>query len=331
MASLVILVSGQNKTSKIRFMKHFILQCEVGKENQILPYCDAIILGTNEKDLQELMFCFHRFEVHFEGLSVGVAFLGEDPEMQLGLIRHCIQRGSKVLLLGAEVSHYQQLSQHIEQVHLISNRISWLDLPNTTHCLGFQRHLVSAEDIQLLEQRSMDSASLGLLTEDLNAMEPILRSSVAVHVDASVCKSAFAPDCRACEPSGLSPEELIQMVRFASHSPGITLIGFDTTAKELKSNVRSPMMDLYATAIWYFIEGLQQGPFLAATATEITFVNLQDYDEILEFAHDPMTQRWWVRVQQEESKAYLACTRTDHEEAVKGSVTHRLHRYLFEN
>ncbi|HRG64278.1 MAG TPA: hypothetical protein PLV12_00670, partial [Saprospiraceae bacterium] len=193
-------------------MKHFILQCEVGKENQILPYCDAIILGVNEKVLEELMLCFHRFEVHFEGLSVGVAFLGKDPEMQIGLIRHCIQRGSKVLLVGAEEAHYQQLSQHLHQIHLISNRIHGLNLPMTAHCLGFQRHLVSSEDIHILEQSSMDSASLGLLTEDLNAMEPILRSAVAVHVDASVCKASFAADCSASEPSGLSPEELIQLV-----------------------------------------------------------------------------------------------------------------------
>lgn len=312
-------------------MKHFILQCEVGKENQILPYCDAIILGVNEKVLEELMLCFHRFEVHFEGLSVGVAFLGKDPEMQIGLIRHCIQRGSKVLLVGAEEAHYQQLSQHLHQIHLISNRIHGLNLPMTAHCLGFQRHLVSSEDIHILEQSSMDSASLGLLTEDLNAMEPILRSAAAVHVDASVCKASFAADCSASEPSGLSPEELIQLVRFASHSPNISFIGFDTTAKVNTTTARSAMMDLYATAIWYFVEGLQQGPLLAESATEITFVNLQDYDEILEFAHDPSTRRWWVRVQQEEAKSYLPCTRTDHEEAVKGSITHRLHRYLFEN
>lgn len=311
-------------------MKHFILQCEVGKENQILPYCDAIILGVNEKVLHELLACLHRFDVHFEGLSVGYALLSEDVDVQFNLLRHCLQRGSKVLVMGAEKSHYLHLANHLEKLHFISNRIHGLGLPVALNCLGFQRHLVSLEDIQTLEQSSLDSASLGLLTEDLNAMEPMLRSASAVHVDASVCKAAFVADCITCEPSGLNPEELIQLVRFASHSPTISMVGFDTASKDISYQGRSPLMDLYATCIWYFLEGLQQGPFLAQAATETTFVNLQDYDEILEFAHDPSTQRWWVRIQQDEARDFLPCTRVDHEEAVKGSLTHRLHRYLFE-
>ena len=161
-------------------MNQFILQCEVGKENQILPYCDAIILGINPSFSEAVMQELSTFHPHFDGLSVGYVVLPQTPEIQGKLIQHCTQRGSKVLLLGANPDHYTHLSAVLSELHCISNRIVGLSLPIASHNLGFQRHLVSKEVLYELEQQSADSASLGLLTEDFLNAEAMLRTCSAL-------------------------------------------------------------------------------------------------------------------------------------------------------
>lgn len=311
-------------------MNQFILQCEVGKENQILPYCDAIILGGKASFSSSFLNAFKAYANHFNGLSAGFVDLPDGFEQQLLLIRHCIQRGSKVILLGATWQHYQWLAASLTSVHVLSNSIEEHEAAVPTHYLGFQRHLVSTEKIREIEQRSSDSASLGLLTEDFSNAEACLRTANSLFIDAAVCKAAHVPGHGGCEPSGLEPEQLIQLVRYASHSPHLSLLGFDIDDNHFDAQNCSSLMKIYATCVWYALEGLHQGPYTAQSATETTFVNLQDYDEILEFAYDGQTDKWWVRIQQDPESSFLACTTNDHEEAVKGSLTPRLHRYLFE-
>ncbi len=311
-------------------MNQFILQCEVGKENQILPYCDAIILGGNASFSTSFLNAFTAYSNHFKGLSAGFVDLPADFEHQVMLIRHCIQRGSKVILLGATWQHYQKLASSLTSVHVLSNRIEEYEAAVTTHFLGFQRHLVSTEKIYEIEQHSSDSASLGLLTEDFSNAEACLRTSNTLFIDASVCKAAHVPGYGGCEPSGLEPEQLIQLVRYASHSPHLSMIGFGIDNNHFDAQNCGSLMKIYATCIWYVLEGLNHGSYTAQSATETTFVNLQDYDEILEFAFDGQADKWWVRIQQDQESSFIACTANDHEEAVKGSLTPRLHRYLFE-
>ena len=311
-------------------MEQFILQCEVGKENQILPYCDAIILGANKSFSTSFLRILNSYAYHFGGLSVGYVDLPDDPGHQQLLLRHCIQRGSKVLLLGATAAHYQSLQNSVSSLHLISNRVCGLDWGKIVHHLGFQRHLVSLENLHELEQISADSASLGLMTEMFGNVEASLRTAHALHVDAAVCKSAHLPGHEGNEPSGLDVEQLIQLVRFASHSANLSIVGFGVDEKATAEVITIQLAKLYASCVWYFLEGLHQGSHTAVTARDITFVNLRDYDEILEFAHDEKSQKWWVRIQQDQESDFIACTATDHEEAVKGSLTSRIHRLLFE-
>lgn len=311
-------------------MEQFILQCEVGKENQILPYCDAIILGANKSFSATFLSALNSYANHFSGLSVGFVDLPDDHSHQQLLLRHCIQRGSKVLLMGATGAHYQSLQNTLPGLHLISNRVCGLDWGKMVHHLGFQRHLVSTESLHVLEQISADSASLGLMTEMFGNVEASLRTAHALHVDAAVCKSAHLPGHEGCEPSGLDAEQLIQLVRFASHSAHLSMVGFGLDAQAKAGLTGNSMARLYASCVWYFLEGLHQGSHTAYTARDITFVNLRDYDEILEFAHDEKNHKWWVRIQQDQESNFIACTASDHEEAVNGSLTSRLHRLLFE-
>lgn len=306
------------------------MRCEIGKENQILPYCDAIILGTDTGSMQELMATLWSYEYDFDGLSIGYMTLPQEFESQAMLIRQCMQRGSKVLLMGAEERHYRALHLNLPEIYVFSNRPFALDAGIAVHCLGFQRHLVSRTSLKELEQISNHAASLGLLTEDSFLAEAMLRTAAGVHVNASVCKESYAGRYLGNEPAGLSPEQLIQMVRYAAHSSALQLIGFDLLQRVSDDANLSPVIRLYANCIWYFLEGLVQGSYTAEQATDITFVNLQGFDEVLEFAYDSKNDKWWVRIQQEQPAAYIACTENDQREAVSGTLTDRLHRLLFE-
>ena len=140
-----------------------------------------------------------------------------------------------------------------------------------------------------------------------------------------MCKAAHVPGYGHCQPAGLEAEQLIQLVRYASHSSQLSIVGFACDTQPVQS-----LASLYATCIWYFLEGLHQGIHTPDSATEITYVNLREFDEVLEFAFDAQAQKWWVRIEQESGSPFIACTLADHEEAVKGSLTARLHRLLFE-
>ena len=205
-----------------------------------------------------------------------------------------------------------------------------LDWGKIVHHLGFQRHLVSLENLHELEQISADSASLGLMTEMFGNVETSLRTAHALHVDAAVCKSAHPPGHEGNEPSGLDVEQLIQLVRFASHSANLSIVGFGVDEKATAEVIQFnwPNCTRAVSGIFWRVctraatQQLQHETLLSLiSAITMRFLNLPTMKK---------AKKWWVRIQQDQESNFVACTATDHEEAVKGSLTSRIHRLLFE-
>ncbi|MBK8701445.1 MAG: hypothetical protein IPN29_18630 [Saprospiraceae bacterium] len=310
-------------------MLQSLVRCEIGKENQILPYSDAIILGSDPQFYNAFLVELNKFHHHFPGISLAYCEPVSGKSQLLDIIRFCLQRGTVPVVVGLPHRELEELSNYFSEVFILTNKISGPANNLVRHYLGFQRHLSPIEDIHAMEQHSLDSTSLGLLTQDLLQMEPVLRNAQSVHMDFNVCKSSILPSWPGCQPTGLLPEELIQLVRYAAHSPRLKMLSFENNSVAELSGDKSPAI-LLAECVWYFFEGLWMGSYQVDAADEHMYVNLRDFEEVLEFAYSSKTDKWWVRIKTSEELAYLPCTENDYLHCSSGSLPSKLQTRLFE-
>ena len=138
----------------------------------------------------------------------------------------------QVLLLGATAAHYQSLQNSVSSLHLISESLCvGLTGKIVLHHLGFQRHLVSLENLHELEQISADSASLGLMTEMFGNVGRQVAYRPRLHVDAAVCKSAHLPIMRVTSLPVWMWNNWSSWWDLPPHSANLSIVGFGVDEK----------------------------------------------------------------------------------------------------
>ncbi len=203
-------------------------------------------------------------------------------------------------------------------------------LLNYSH-IAYQSFLVDKSAPTVLEKFYFDTHRLGLVTQDIKLMEPILRNADLISFDMTAVKSEDAPGNMQAQPFGLTGQEACQICWYAGLSERLSSIGFYEYNPKA-DNDRFKTASVMATMIWYVIEGFYNRKY-EEDFTSNDFIKyivpLEDIPSEINFYKSKLSDKWWMEVPHPETgnikgrKSIVPCDPIDYKMALKGEIPDR--------
>jgi formiminoglutamase len=198
--------------------------------------------------------------------------------------------------------------------------------------LGYQTYFVDQEALKLMKNLMFDTYRLGILRDNLEEAEPVVRNADLMTVDVSSVRFSDAPGNGNATPNGFYGEEICQVIRYAGQSDKLTSLGFYETNPQFDRNGQTA--HLVAQMIWYFIEGFYNRPHDFPFKNEDDYmryrVTITDHKEELTFYKSKKTDRWWMEIplQSEQRIKYqrhylVPCSYQDYQTACTNDIPDR--------
>ena len=198
--------------------------------------------------------------------------------------------------------------------------------------LGYQQHLSQLETHQVAVP-ILRGMRLGQIRANPVDAEPYIRDAHVAAVMMTALRQADMPGRPGANPSGLSCEEMCQLMRYMGLNEKLRCmaIGNFAIGSDLDGQLTASCI---AQQIWYFLQGVaaqqkecQQWSDLEQLQQYVFFP--EDCDTGFIFYHSEQTDRWWVASKEDiERKKDLsvlrACTRDDFEACKQNRLSDRL-------
>ncbi len=177
-----------------------------------------------------------------------------------------------------------------------------------------------------------DVERVGEVKNNLVQMEPYFRGADCVSVDMSAVRFSDNPGCKSNIPTGLSAEEICQMMHYAGISNQTTSLGiFDYYPEK---DVRSQSALLQAEMLWCFINGVSSRMYDCPFEPRIgvtfkRFIVALENNELV-FLKCEQTDRWWIELPYDKGRTipygpmyFVPCTIKDYEDALENKIPDR--------
>lgn len=295
---------------------------------------DVVFFSVDEghgKLIREKLYSLNN---HFPNLNIadlGNIIQGKEQEAT-EIIKEALDLGIVVVFLD------RMLLSIIKELSPFSN-IKWInsgiesneELINPDY-IGFQRQLLPWNKLMHIEKSSPDSISLGLIRSEFTKLEPLLRKTQNLIVELSSLKSSCCPISVGSLPTGLTPEEICQICRYAGNSNEVRVVAFNLQTKQESVDCSSEHI-IIAHSLWYFLEGLSQraieNPSISEFGFNVFHVYLKDYDDELQFYQSISSGLYWFKIQTRNNPPqFIPCTHEDYIMCIKGEIPERIFRYL---
>ncbi len=162
--------------------------------------------------------------------------------------------------------------------------------------IGFQSYYVNPQMLETLDRLRFDCYRLGRVREDLEEMEPVLRTCDLLSIDLNVVRHSDAPFLQDASPNGLYGDELCQLVRYAGMSGQLSSLGI--YGYHPQYDLEKTGARLVAQMLWYFIDGYQVRKREALPDNRAEFLEFQlaftGYAS--KFLKSKRTGRWWMEL-----------------------------------
>jgi arginase family enzyme len=185
--------------------------------------------------------------------------------------------------------------------------------------IAFQSYFVHPRMLETMDKLRFDCYRVGMVTENIEEMEPVLRNTNLLSFDISAIKYSDAPANKNC-PNGLTGIDSCMLTRYAGMSNLLSSIGFygynpESDTEELTAKQISQM-------IWYFIDGKSRSKQEAAMEDRNSFNEYHTaFAEVdTTFLQSKKTNRWWM--QMPDSK-FIACSYNDYLKASNNEIPER--------
>jgi hypothetical protein len=294
-------------------MSNSIFNSIFDENYHIKSHSDVLILSKSTALYDSFFKVLEKYSIDFSKISIGKANV-EDFSL---IVNNAVKKGIFVIVLDCTIEDAVSFSS--SELVCFSNKII-LNSNVVIHNLGFQRHICTLNDIIHLETISNKSASLGMLRNNMEDAEPLLREQESIFVDFNSCSSLLVNNDDAL-PSGLNCEELIQLLRYGAQSPNARVLSFSN-----QDDYSLNEMHTMAMSVWYFLEGLQEDVLSAELASEKIFTSIDDVE--LEFAINKELDKYWVR--DFKNDVFNPCSKSDYDDAQHGVLTKRLYKLFVE-
>jgi len=180
--------------------------------------------------------------------------------------------------------------------------------------IGYQRHLCSYEEMELMEKLFFEKISLGEISENNLKAEPIIRDADIVGFDMKSLSENF-------NPNGIDSRLACILSKYVGQSNKTSFFGlFDLNKNEISNK-------LYSEIIWYFIDSLNN------RTTESNFNDSQLFFKYIVqtsgrdiiFYKSKISERWWMTVNSSRNDKikFLPCLEIDYREALNDNLPSR--------
>ena len=164
--------------------------------------------------------------------------------------------------------------------------------------IGYQSYFIDQDALALMKNLFFDTYRLGIVRQNLEEVEPIVRNADIMSFDVSSIRKSDAPGNINATPNGFYGEEACQIVRYAGLSDKLSSIGFYEVNPDL--DVHGQTSHLVAQMIWYFMDGFyqraQEFPFRNEDDYIRYRVTITDHKEEIVFYKSKRTDRWWMEI-----------------------------------
>ncbi len=246
---------------------YFALSSVVSKliENEVLP----IIVGGS----QDLTFANYQA---YQSLGQIINIVAIDPMFDLGKSEE-------------ELNSQSYLSSIIlHQPNYLFNYAN----------IGYQTYFVDQDALKLMKNLYFDTYRVGIVRQNLEEVEPIVRNADLLSFDISAIRFSDAPGNGNATPNGFYGEEACQIVRYAGLSDKLTSIGFYEMNPKYDNTGQTS--HLVAQMIWYFMDGFYNRAHDFPFRNEEDYlkyrVAITDHKEEIVFFKSKKTDRWWMEI-----------------------------------
>jgi hypothetical protein len=198
--------------------------------------------------------------------------------------------------------------------------------------IGYQSYFTDPKVLELMNQLYFDVYRLGMVRNNLEEVEPIVRNADIVSMDVNAIRKADAPGISFASPNGFNGEEACAIARYAGLSDKLTSFGvYDYCPSKDEDGTTA---HLVAQMIWYFIDGYynrkQDFPVGDRSQYFKYTVALESKDHELVFYKSNKSDRWWMEVpyQTGQNSKYerhhlVPCSYADYELALRDEMPDR--------
>lgn len=198
--------------------------------------------------------------------------------------------------------------------------------------IGYQSYFVDIKATALMRKLYFDINRLGLVRNDIEEVEPLLRNADMMSVDISAVRQSDAPGNLNASPNGFYGEEICQITKYAGLSDKLSSLGIFELNPQYDRNGQTA--HLVAQMIWYFIDGFygrkNDLPYTNKDQFIKYTVSLKEHNDQLVFYKSKKSDRWWmdVPVKSNNKESYsrhhlIPCSYADYEIALKDEVPDR--------
>ena len=185
--------------------------------------------------------------------------------------------------------------------------------------IGFQSYYVHPRMLETMDKLRFDCFRLGSVKENIEEMEPVLRSSQLLSFDIAALAYAYAP-VNTNSPNGFNGEEACVLMRYAGMSPNMATIGiygYDSEKDQHQLTAKQ-----ISQMIWYLLDGRSRGRKEASLNEKESFNEYQIAFAEVEtiFLQSKKTGRWWMQLP---DKRFIACSYTDYSQASRNDIPER--------
>jgi formiminoglutamase len=202
--------------------------------------------------------------------------------------------------------------------------------------IGYQTYYVDQEAIQLMKNLLFDIYRIGLVRENIEEAEPLIRNADIISLDVSAIRMCDAPGTENPSPNGFYGDEICQVMRYAGRSDKLTSIGFFEYNPAFDPRLQTAQ--LIAQMIWYLIEGFcfrsDDLPAKGKPWDEHNFIKymvpVENHDHEIVFLKSRKSDRWWMKVPcrsdsptSYERHYFVPCSYNDYQTALQNDVPDR--------
>jgi arginase family enzyme len=187
------------------------------------------------------------------------------------------------------------------------------------HHIGFQSYYVHPRMLETMDKLRFDCYRLGVVKENIDEMEPVLRNTSLASFDISAIKFSDAPANKK-SPNGFTGEEACMLARYAGMSSQLTSFGI--YGYDPESDINELTARQIAQILWYFIDGKSRNKQEAPLEDRKHF---NEFNTVVAevptvFLQSRRTSRWWMQLP---NNKLIPCSYRDYQLTSQNEIPER--------
>ena len=229
-----------------------------------------------------------------------------------------LERAVEVTCIDAEIDLRSETPVPVRNflMEMFTSEPNWVKHYNH---IAFQSYFVHPRLLETIDKLRFDCYRTGAVQENIEDIEPVLRSSNMVSFDISAIKYSDAP-ANKNSINGLTGVEACMLARFAGMSPNLSSFGIYGYNPEEDINELTAMQ--ISQILWYFVDGKNKLKQEAPISDKAAYNEFHTIFGELEttFIQNKRTRRWWMKMPDGQ---YIPCTHSDFLQASRGDIPER--------